>query len=298
MQPPVTCKYRFHGDFWPVRTSWLCIALLSRLASSPLAAAEPRDWPVELAIGRFQIHSDFELAAATPLSHELASVSQDVRDLLGIGSEERPVHVVLFQSAHEYHRYMQNYFPQLPKRRALYIQDRGPGMLFTHWHGEVASDLRHEITHAILNDSSQALPLWLDEGLAEYFEVEGSQRFGDSAYLPDVCQRSAQGVVPSLKQLEEVTELTHFREPHYRDSWSWVHYLLHRNAATRALLTRYIAAVRQGTETLPLSRQLPQLTADINADFAQHFSALAVLKPNSLASVAPNSVASPVESPR
>lgn len=296
MQVIVTRKCRSLRARCLMRTSWLCIALCSQLASGPLSAAEPRDWPVELAVGRFQIHSDFQLAAATPLSHELASVSRDVRDLLGIGSEDSPVHVVLFQSAQEYHRYMQNYFPQVPVRRALYIQDRGPGMLFTHWHGEVASDLRHEITHAILNDSSQALPLWLDEGLAEYFEVEGSQRFGGSAYLPAVCQRSAQGVVPSLKQLEEVTELMHFKEPHYRDSWSWVHYLLHRNAATRTMLTRYLAAVRQGTETLPLSRQLPQLTADINADFAQHFSALAVLKPDSLASVGENSDTAPLDS--
>ncbi len=234
-------------------------------------AAEPRQWPVELKLGRFEIHSDFDVTSASSLSPELTQLSDDVRSVLELNLGDQPVHVVLFQSQHEYQRYMRNYFPQLSERRALYIQDRGPGMLFAHWHIDLAADLRHEITHALLNDGSHPLPLWLDEGLAEYFEVEPAQRYEGCAYLTAVHERSDQGLVPSLKKLEAINDLQQFREAQYRDSWSWVHFLIHRSSATRGLLVQYLADTRAGSEQLPLSRQLQQLSADVNHDFQSHF---------------------------
>ncbi len=243
-------------------------------ANSLVQAAEPRQWPVELKLGRFEIHSDFDITSASPLSPELAQLSNDVCSVLELGSCDKPVHVVLFESQHEYQRYMRNYFPQLPERRALFIQDRGPGMLFAHWHADWASDLRHEITHALLNDSSHPLPLWLDEGLAEYFEVERTRRFDGCEYLAVVNERCVQGLVPSLKQLEEINDLPQFNEAHYRDSWAWVHFLIHRSSTTRKLLVKYLANSRVGVEQLPLSRQLSQYSQDIHVDFQQHFQSL------------------------
>lgn len=234
-------------------------------------AAEPQQWPVELQVGRFEIHADFNVSTATQLRPELSNLAADVHELLEISSSEQPVHVVLFATGYEYRRYMHNYFPQLPERRALFIQDRGPGMLFAHWHADVISDLRHEITHALLNDSSQPLPLWLDEGLAEYFEAERQQRLDGNDYLAEVVGRAASGIVPSLKQLEEIDQLENFRESHYRDSWAWVHFLLHRSTATRQTLKRYLAELRSGAEPLPLSRQLPLIANDASGEFLAHF---------------------------
>lgn len=236
--------------------------------------AEPRQWPVELKVGRFEIHADFDISTATQLRPELAHLAADVRELLEFNSSEQPIHVVLFATAHEYQRYMRNYFPQLPERRALFIQDRGPGMLFAHWHVDVVSDLRHEITHALLNDGSPPLPLWLDEGLAEYFEVQRQQRFDGNGYLAEVTRRAADGVVPSLKQLEEIEQLNNFKESHYRDSWAWVHFLLHRSATTRQTLRRYLAELRSGAKPLPLSRQLFNITDDTSGEFLTHFGEL------------------------
>ncbi len=249
----------------------LMLLLLAFSTSMRAMAVEPRQWPVELTVGRYEIHADFDVALASPLSTELNKLSEDVQGLLAIGDGNKPVHVVLFQSEHEYQRYMRAYFPQLPARRALYIQDRGPGMLFAHWHADVAADIRHEITHALLNDGPQPLPLWLDEGLAEYFEVTGLKRFDGCNYLATIQERSQQGLIPSLKQLEEIDELQEFKETHYRDSWAWVHFLLHRSTATRELLVQYLFSRRGGTQPLPLSRQLTQLSDDLSRDFQVHF---------------------------
>ena len=256
-------------------TTIVCWGLLVGSFAGLAAAAEPRAWPYESSLGRFQIHADFDVSAAAPLAPELSELAADVRQVLAIEGGEQTVHVVLFASSAEYHRYMHNYFPQLPARRALYIQDRGPGMLFAHWHSDVAADLRHEVTHALLNDGGGPLPLWLDEGLAEYFEIERERRFRQADYLPDVAQRVGQGLIPQLEQLEQIEDLPQFTTDHYRDSWSWVHFLIHRSPETRQLLVAYVASLRSGVSQLPLSRQLRQLSADVRGDYQAHFAELA-----------------------
>ncbi|GIT30210.1 MAG: hypothetical protein Ct9H300mP1_22560 [Planctomycetaceae bacterium] len=45
-------------------------------------------------------------------------------------------------------------------------------------------DLRHEFTHGVLHSSLKRVPLWLDEGLAEYFEVVGPKPGGVNTEYP------------------------------------------------------------------------------------------------------------------
>lgn len=236
-----------------------------------LASAEPRQWPVEFKSGRYEIHADFDVSNQAGMLQEFSALSGDIEDVLGISLGEKPVHVVLFESATEYRRYMSAYFPDLPQRRAIFLQDRGPGMLFAHWHVDVATDLRHEITHALLNDGPEPLPLWLDEGLAEYFEAARWERYDRNAHLSDVVQRASQGLVPSLKQLEDVSDFLQFKQTHYRDSWSWVHFLIHRSASTRRLLAKYLREHRSGSTQPAISRQLHQACNDFTQEYQAHF---------------------------
>ena len=257
-----------------VRNSLLITAFLLSCTGLPSSGAEPGQWPLELTIRQFKIHGDFKFDASHELSAELNGLSHDVESLLQLPSERETVHIVLFETQAAYARYMRNYFPKLPVRRAIFIQDRGPGMLFTHWHNEVRTDLRHEVTHALLNENAAPLPLWLDEGLAEYFEVAAGDRFDASPYLKPVAERARQGYVPSLLELESIGELSEFGNEHYRDSWSWLHFLLHRSAATRALLIDYLHRCRSGEKQLELSRQLARQLPDMSTEYQQHFAAL------------------------
>ncbi len=237
-------------------------------------SAEPNDWPHELSIRQFKIHCDFELRDSRELTSQLDSLTRSVEELLRITSERKPVHIVLFETSAAYERYMHNYFPKLPARRAIFIQDRGPGMLFTHWHDDVQTDLRHEVTHALLNEQSAPLPLWLDEGLAEYFEVAEEQRFDANPYLDEVAELARAGVVPSLLQLEAIDQLENFENTQYRDSWAWIHFLLHRTHETRMLLVDYLQRCRAGDQQLEFSRQLVKVLPKLNAEFQQHFTSL------------------------
>ena len=56
-------------------------------------------------------------------------------------------------------------------RRAFFLAQGSRQVVYTYFNPQLEVDLRHEATHALLHLAIAELPLWLDEGLAEYFEV-------------------------------------------------------------------------------------------------------------------------------
>ncbi|MFK7734833.1 MAG: hypothetical protein AB8B50_02325 [Pirellulaceae bacterium] len=240
-------------------------------------ADERSQWPVEFDVGSFRVHSDFEFAERSALAGELKSIDHEVRGLLALGESKARVHIVLFRSNAEYRRYMRAYFPQLPERRAMFLQDRGPGMLFTHWHPDVVTDLRHEMTHALLNQNGQALPLWLDEGIAEYFEVPKAERFGGNPYALSIRETLKAGDVQSMQDLSGRTQVREFADRDYRDSWAWVHFALHRNESTRRVLQECLVSQTStpgNSATLRFERALRKIFPNLEREFARHFQSL------------------------
>lgn len=242
--------------------------------SRVLAAESARAWPHEYAAGRFQIHSDFEIDPKGTLLSELDQLSTDVSKLLSVNTTNSPLHVVLFASPEEYRRYITHYYPTVPDRRALFIQDRGVGMLFAQRHADLATDLRHEATHGLLNDCAKPLSLWLDEGLAEYFEVPCDSRLHGHGHLPPTCHSIDEGALPDLERLESLKETGAMGSEDYREAWSVVHFIMHRHPETRAMLVDYLAAARSGTPAEPFSRALPRRIPHWQTAFGDHFQKL------------------------
>ncbi len=250
-------------------------------ASGKLQSTEPTtQWASQKQVGRFHIHSDFVLPDSEPLLGELSSISGEVCHMLAIPHDDQPIHVVLFANAKEYSRYIKCYFPTVPDRRALYIQHRGPGMLFAHWHSDVKVDIRHEVVHGLLNSQSGPLPLWLDEGLAEYFEVGEANRMYSNPHLRQVLEGTLRDYVPALEDLERLITLEQLDSNKYQDSWAWVHFLLHRRAETRQLLVQHLTQIRGSSGTIPLSRLVANSVPNWRSEFKEHFKALAAHKPN------------------
>lgn len=256
-----------------ILTALLSLAVLAGVAVfGDLQSTEPTTkWVTQLQVGRFHIHSDFALSPKEPLLSELRNISTEVTQLLAIPASGEPIHVVLFANAREYGRYIKNYFPTVPERRALYIQQRGPGMLFAHWHKDVETDIRHEVVHGLLNDQSSPLPLWLDEGLAEYFEVIEADRMFQNSHLAQVTEGIHRDYVPSLADLEQLATIDQLGSQQYCDSWAWVHFLLHRNASMRRLVVQQLAAYRSKQVVPPLSRVLAAELPNWRDEFKEHF---------------------------
>ncbi len=243
----------------------LCIALLSGAAR-----AEDR-WPDERQAGPFLVHADFSLASQTELLAELARLQQDLGDTLGARPSREPVHLFLFEKKPTYQAYMQQHFPKVPYRRALFIKARGPGMVFAFSGEEFGLDVRHESTHALLHVWLKDVPLWLDEGLAEYFEVPHEQRAGQHPHLAAVRAMIGIGQLPRLEALESLSGIDDMGRDEYRDAWAWVHFGVHGPPEAREVLLRYLADLEGGGEIGPLSQRLRRRLPDLDRRVSDHF---------------------------
>lgn len=221
------------------------------------------------------MHADFNVDESPwPLREELERIDHQVTGLFHLASPAGPIHVVVMHSEGAYQHYMRTYFPTVPARRALFLRDRGPGMLFTYRHESLLQDLRHEVTHAILNDGRKPLPLWLDEGIAEYFEPEESDRYSRNSYLSEILGELRQGRITPIDQLVAIETLDAFHDVHYRHSWAWVHFMMHRSPESRALLIGYVRSYY--TDPLfRLERALATQFPDVQEELRQHFSGVA-----------------------
>src|SRR5207244_8187865 len=137
------------------------------------------------------------------------------------------IQVYLFEDRDKYDRFMKIRYPDLPKRRAFFVaQPRTVGggdelLVYTFWGDRMRQDLRHELTHALLHSVLKDVPLWLDEGLAEFFEVPS---VSDGVNLQHLEQLRLGGSTrPNLARLEQLSEVESMTPADYREAWAWAH---------------------------------------------------------------------------
>jgi hypothetical protein len=250
------------------RPNFVALALV--LAWNAWAVGQSR-WPDERQAGPFSCHADFSLAPHRPLLAELALLERDLAETLGAPAPREAVHLFLFQTKSTYQGYLAEYFPRVPARRALFIKARGPGMVFAYQGIDFEIDARHECTHALLHAWLPTVPLWLDEGLAEYFEVPRADRQAANPHQAVVRAMVQEGRVPRLERLEALDDLEDMGRDEYRDAWAWVHFLLHGPPEAREELLQFLAELEAGRETGPLSVRLSRRYPDVNRRMARHF---------------------------
>lgn len=247
------------------------IAILFALLLSQNVARGEERWPDERRAGPFVIHADFALRQIEPLIEQLAALQSDVDRALGVGTAREEIHLFLFQRKSTYLAYLREYFPTAPDRRALFIKQRGPGMVFAYRSDELDVDLRHECTHALLHANLSVVPLWLDEGLAEYFEVPPKDRAFDNPHLSSVRWKRRFGSLTPITELERIEELEGMGRTEYRDAWAWVHFMLHGPEPARDELRRYLRDIRELNPPGQLSTRLARSLPDVDEHFSRHF---------------------------
>jgi hypothetical protein len=246
------------------------IALLVNLGGGLSCNA---DWADERIASPFVIHSDFSLQAYASLIDQMGELRKDIVEALSIQQPQEEIHVFLFREKNTYKKYMSHYFPTVPKRRALYIKARGPGMVFAYHSSELDVDVRHESTHALLHAALPVVPLWLDEGLAEYFEVPKEKRAAENPHHSFIKWGARFGHVPSLTKLEEFGDLRDMGKSEYRAAWAWTHFMLHGPEAARNEFIRYLQDLEASVPPGILSQRLRRRIPDLDKQFANHFKA-------------------------
>ena len=83
------------------------------------------------------------------------------------------------------------------------MKEGGLAGVYAYRHDGSAVDLRHECTHALLHARLPMVPLWLDEGLAKYFEVPAEQRAFDHPYFGWLRWDMRLGMIRTVSDLEQ-----------------------------------------------------------------------------------------------
>lgn len=257
---------------------YICATLLFALLSltARVAVCVPADyvkWTDARQVGPFDIQATFPLAKHEKLFAELPDLQRELVRTLGIRQATSPIYVYIFSNEEQYRAYTQHHFPQVPYRTALFVLDGGSPNVYTFEKADLDIDLRHECTHALLHASLPVVPLWLDEGIAKYFEAPGSQRAFDHPYFDDPKWKWSMrlGMVRSIESLEQRDSLTDMDAADYRYSWAWVHFMMHGPEASHQVLVRYLACYQQSTPPGKLSVQLAEAVPNPTEKMIQHF---------------------------
>jgi hypothetical protein len=194
----------------------------------------------------------------------------DLQQTLGIAAPREKIHLYLFRDKGSYQRYLSKHLPKAPRRRALFVKDRGTSMVFAYESRDFDVDVRHETTHALLHASLPMVPLWLDEGLAEYFEVPRDERAGGNPHLSTARWNLRIGLRPKLDVLESKQKVEDFGRGDYRNAWAWVHFMLHGPPAAKQELTAFLADIVQNTPPGRISDRLRMRIPNVDDEIAGH----------------------------
>jgi hypothetical protein len=222
-------------------------------------------------VSTFLFQSDFELNPDLPVFKELESLRDQVHRELELPAANTVIYVYTFQDRERYERFMKARYPDLPERRAFFVsQPRSVGagddlLVYTFWGERVVQDLRHELTHALLHSVLKDVPLWLDEGIAEYYEQPAEWQGVNYRHVQLLRQGSYQ---PDIARLEHLSRVEQMKPAEYREAWAWVHWMLQGNETAREVLLGYLQQLRTnpnpGSLGARLAAELPAMHADLN----------------------------------
>jgi hypothetical protein len=129
-----------------------------------------------------------------------------------------------------------------------------------------ASTLLHEYTHLLVNNYFRAAPLWLKEGLAEFYStarISGDRRrVSTGAELPSRVRQLRGAQLIPLRTLFEVDQASPYyyesgkRGLFYAQSWALAHYILNgEGGSRRARLPRFVELLASGVAPVDAFRQ-------------------------------------------
>lgn len=239
------------------------LALVAAVGGCAHAWRTKRELPGEFQIVREQLvlHSDFPLPVHHRLIEELLARRSDLCRHLELPASDEPIDIYLFDTSEAFTSFIKRQYPQFPARRAFFVETDTRLTIYASWGDQVATDLRHETAHGHLHSVVPNIPLWLDEGLAEYYETpRGNQGWNAEHVAWLRKQMATDRWRPSLARLEQLPATADMTDANYAEAWLWVHWLLHSSGTSRQALGAYLADLRRDERAQPLSARLQGLT--------------------------------------
>ena len=223
------------------------------LVALPLTSqAQQSRWVVEDQNGSVEVFAEFD-PGMPELWQNVNDVAHELRALLDVEPNGKPIQIILFRDQGSYLRFLANTIPQSRQRKAIFYRNGDVYQVYAFRSRTLITDLRHEVTHAILHQHLPFLPLWIDEGLAEYLEEPEFSR-SDSSRTKSARWKARIGWSPSLHALENIPNAESMDADDYRDSWAMTCLLLNESASSRQALRDYLAVIHKGEAPGPFSK--------------------------------------------
>lgn len=252
----------------------LLFATLAMTTMTAAHSAEPR-WATSQQFGPAYVKAEFPLDQRTvnALRH-LDTTRSDLTERLGLEIPAAPVEIHLFRSRRSYDYYIRQRIPEGVGRAALFVKNGDAGRVYAYYSGRLDVDMRHESTHAFLHAALPFVPLWLDEGIAEYFEVAPSARHSRHQHLSALERAMWFRWKPRLDRLEALTKLSDMGEAEYRESWAWVHFMFHGPPEVQNVLKTYLQEIANGGYPGAIAPRLKAVVADPDKQLKIHLKAI------------------------
>lgn len=259
----------------------LMLATAATATAAPWSKFKPRlpfrsqssaqKWADERELGPYLIRSEFPLADVQDLVHDLGDLQRDIEQLLELQCNPQAIEIHLFASKSSYEQYVKVHLPQGVKRQALFVPDKDALRVFAYRHAGLDVDVRHETTHALLHTALPYVPIWIDEGIAEYFEVSDGLRKRGNPHRKEL-QNAIRYLKwkPNIEQLESKRKLVDMGAKDYRDSWGIIHFLLNGPPEAQESLGLYFEEIQSGAAPTPLSVLLRQRIPDLDQAIIDH----------------------------
>lgn len=228
----------------------------------------------QLTLDQLVIASDTPLPQHHRLLQELRAQRGQVSTKLALPTSDEPIHVYLFPTAEKLESYLRVHYPGLPKRRAFFVESDTRLSVFAYWGDRVAEDLRHEVAHGYLHAVVPNLPLWLDEGLAEYFEVARGQAGVNRAHLDLLTGEGATSWRPDLARLEQLHDTAEMTQAEYAQSWAWVHFLLESSPERLEILRGHLQLLVKSPSRESLWQRLRRTDPACEQHLLEHLAVL------------------------
>ncbi len=251
----------------PCLTALLLTALILPAVAAPAAALPRKDDWVELRTPSFTLFTN----AGESYTRRIAADLERLRDALsqlapGVAlSSPTPTYIFVFRNATSFQPYLRTYAGRpmesggyfLSTQLANYVAINGDRR------ADGTSIIYHEYLHYVLRNQFASLPLWLHEGLAEYystFKVVGDQAKIGLPILEHVTWLRKNPLIPlaSLFAVEEDSKEYNEnsrRGAFYAESWALVHYLISGNPERRRQASEYLRLAQAGAPPAKIFEQ-------------------------------------------
>jgi hypothetical protein len=221
-------------------------------APKQTASSDPRVFPSRytFAAGQLIIHADVPLEPYQPLFDGLKTLRADISRLFVLSSSNKLIDVYLFETQNRFENFVRSNHPELPNRRAFFVENKAGRAIYVQVSDRMETDLRHEATHAYLHMFLPDVPLWLDEGLAKYFESPANQHGLNPSMLVRCRERlRSENWQPNLRRLEEFPPTYSMTLDDYAEAWAWVYFLMESEPKYQDLLKTHIKRLVRGCAT-------------------------------------------------